>query len=652
MLRLASMLLALLAFGAPQALALDEIRIYKDGAGPSHIFWLSGPSKNYPDQDIVGILDPLLSAVRLYALQRGPVRGEQAPGPIKERLKLIGACGLPVTFRAWRLHHLKNEVRIESMPDPGAKRYEATRGDFFTDAYAVPRNLVAATRPAALAAAGNAIDKLGWNPAAEGTPQCGRITVTGGALGLAAPFAAERDANRQGGQVFVLTNEEAALSGKRRLVIDARASRLENVVSVRELEPSQSGPVVQVTERLKSTDGMIRMRQKLLLFPARGAGRPRTITFDDTFIRRKIGLKPLAVMPGGEILAMGRQSTGTDGERKFFRIQSCGHIGSRIRAELCTDDADTVSSQVPADTSIHTEVAMRSAEGAQAVDVPQRVETAASIFTGKRGAANMSVADLAEFRWQVDAARLPKDCRTIVGCKPANQDVNFIPLPGVRLSFGAYSQKGLPYAQTDSLADYDRFFEGAKLGKFDEALGSVTNSQGWVPGNLEDKFTGEVGIDCSALVQVAWNGRKSNPLDRLSTHQLQTDKNLTGKVSYRCPDRLADPTLLRAGDAISISLDGVGEHVVLYAATVRLDGASEFWLVLESSSSCGGVCWSIYDPSYFSGWGLYRAANRRDLSCPPPNPTATSIASAPFPTTFKAWCEKVSPRSAGKCPAQ
>src|SRR3954462_9050964 len=33
--------------------ALKNIRISKDGAGPSHLFWLSGPSEVFPDRDVV-----------------------------------------------------------------------------------------------------------------------------------------------------------------------------------------------------------------------------------------------------------------------------------------------------------------------------------------------------------------------------------------------------------------------------------------------------------------------------------------------------------------------------------------------------------------------------------------------------------------------
>jgi hypothetical protein len=104
-------------------------------------------------------------------------------------------------------------------------------------------------------------------------------------------------------------------------------------------------------------------------------------------------------------------------------------------------------------------------------------------------------------------------------------------------------------------------------------------------------------------VRIAWNGRPRDSADRWDTAAIQ---NRSG--SKVCPARLRGPPELLSGDAIGIRVKGGGEHVVLYGAMVKFDGAREFWLVLESSSSCDGVCWSVYDPSFFNGWALVSAA--------------------------------------------
>jgi hypothetical protein len=69
---------------------------------------------------------------------------------------------------------------------------------------------------------------------------------------------------------------------------------------------------------------------------------------------------------------------------------------------------------------------------------------------------------------------------------------------------------------------------------------------------------------------------------------------------------------------------------------LKFDGANTSWLVLESSSSCDGVCWSVYDPSFFNGWGIYRARGRTDVACPFES-DESSVERAPIPRTADEW---------------
>jgi hypothetical protein len=108
-------------------------------------------------------------------------------------------------------------------------------------------------------------------------------------------------------------------------------------------------------------------------------------------------------------------------------------------------------------------------------------------------------------------------------------------------------------------------------------------------------------------------------------------------IPYRCPARVPDVTALRPGDAIALSVQSDISHVTIFRSQVELDGANAVWLVLESSSSCDGVCWTFYDPGFFNGWGLYRAAGRSDAPCPPEDENSTSIADTPIPSDPDKW---------------
>ncbi len=324
--------------------------------------------------------------------------------------------------------------------------------------------------------------------------------------------------------------------------------------------------------------------------------------FDDTQVRVKVGQRPIAVMPGGELLAMGLRDEGG------FSLFSCG------RPEAPDGPCSAASAKAPAVRIAGTPLAVATGSGPGPRD-------AAALF--KR------VAPVADLAWSVDTAGLPADCRDAAGCEVRGQAGRYTPITGVRLTRGVYRRTGMAYAQTRrGLPDADRFAATGAEG-FSRALSHAHEGQGGLPGNLADAFTGDLGIDCSALIQLAWAGPQAQ--GRLTTLRLQG-----GPVAYGCPSRLPGAGYLRAGDAIALNLAGALEHAVLFAEPVSIDGAGEAWLVLEAASGCGGVCWSLYDPSFFNGWGLYRAAGRSDRPCPMA-PAAASLTAAPIPRERSGW---------------
>jgi hypothetical protein len=611
---------ALLSSHQSKAVAanLESIRTAPDGGGPSHIFWLNGPAPGAGGKDIVAVVDPLFAAIRLFDVRR-IVEGQN--DSLSDRIDLIGVCALPVDFRPWRIHHLKDEVRIEGMPEAKGDPHNAAVKDFSTKLYKVNRALVSAESLPALKKAAALIPGVDWNPAPP-TKQCGELGAAG-PVGRDAQFSAKRRPNFPLGTIF-LTNKPTALTSVRELEVRARTGPKEGLYSAKELEPAGSSRIVQITEAVDSADGVLRFSQRLLAYDNNSQKVTTEITFDDRFLRYKIGQRPLAVMPSGELLAMGNDRDGD------FNIQSCGKIGAIQKNNVCAG-SDVVRSEN--DPNIPKPGDQIIADANQ-----QAVE---KLDVGGFGAIFNRAKPFYTREWKVNTSGLPGECRSAAGCpidgRPPKQA--FVPLRGIRLAHGPYVQIGAPYAQTDTLGPAFDFMDKSSSQAlaqnpdgFAAALRDVVQKGEGVPGNLNDHFKGELGIDCSALIQVAWNGAGKNPAaaDRLSTGTLQKYG-----ASYICKGRLPNADFLRPGDAIGLAVKSAAHHVVLYGAPFQFDGASYFWLVLESASACDGVCWSVYDPSFFNGWGVYRAKGRKDFGCVSSEKAA--IEDHPIPADFDAW---------------
>ncbi|MBO9713751.1 hypothetical protein [Sphingomonas sp.] len=568
--------------GPAQPQGTADIRVSADGAGPSHLFWLTGDQKS----DVVGVVDPLFAAIRFYRVARAVRPGE----PLAGRLTALGVCAIPVDFRPWRIHAFRGSVAIESMPDPGALGQGARAADFRTRVLNVPRRLLG--KPARLDAAARRIDTRDWDPASE--VPCGTVSRAG-KVGAGMP---ER-ASRLSARAIRLANGRGALAPPRLLTVYSRVNRL---FSAREIEPAGSSRIVQASEAIPSDDGVVRIRSRILVYHHDADHPSRAITLRASELRGKFGLKPLAALPSGELLVMGKQP----GSAGPFRLLSCGYANGALDPRLCGLEA------LPPPASPHA--ALRT--------VPARATSlrTATIFA--------NVARLANYRLRVDTSRMPADCRRAEGCRVGESGDRFVPIRGIRLTRGIFERRGMPYAQARVPQDIDRLL-GATSGQLSHALAEVSRgARGW-PGNLRDGLEGDLGVDCSGLVQIAWGGTNGQ---RLNTAGLQA---LSSPLA--CSARLPGPEYLRAGDAIGLNVglpraQLVG-HVMLFAAAMRPDGANDAWLMLESSSGCDGVCWSVYDPSLFDGWGLYRAAGRADAACLAGN----AAAATPIPYDLTRW---------------
>ncbi len=569
--------------------AVDQIRVSSDGAGPSHLFWLASASDG--TADIIGIIDPLFSAVRIYSIRTT----ESSAVPLSSRMTKVGACALPVALRPWRIHHLKQTVAIESMPEPGAAGFTTTADAMRTHIYTISRNIVA-TAPARVAEAGRQIDTTAWDPASA--QQCGSLAGEAGRIGAGMPERARRGQNNPA-RTIILTNTAEALAPAAELIVRSNAVGQYRLISARELEPTPSFRAVQISEALPTSDGVLRIRQRVLTFSGPTGEATRQFTFDDTLMRSKLGLKPLAVMPTGELLAMGKDFTTASNPK--FKLFSCGLLQSPSRSPaspICSNDGDAVAGHQEVDREPVPQPDLP-AQPDDRGPASRRNLSARSIFEAAR--------PLADYVLRVDASHMPEECRSILGCPVTDQPgLNFVPIRGIRLTRGTFERRGVPYAQADIPDDVVRLTHTSPE-TFAAALTRAPDGVHDVPGNLQDGLKGDLGIDCSGLVQLAFDGgSERSRLDTLEIQNFETD--------LLCSERLPGADYLRPGDIINLNVKQIN-HVVLFASALRLDGANDVWLTLEASSACDGVCWSVYDPSYFNGWGLYRASGRRDAPC-------------------------------------
>lgn len=599
----------------------DTIRISRDGAGPSHIFWVGRRSGS--TTDIVGIIDPLYAAVRFFSVV--PAADASDGG----RIQSAGVCGLPVDLRPWRVHQNKQAVIIETMPVVGVAAQNSSPKVVTTRMYSIPRKIV--EKPAStFTDAAEGILTREWDPAT--VVPCGSWDGPDGSPGAKIGLVAVRGAHNPN-RTIILANGPDALAPRQDLIVRARSSSPNRLMSARELEPTATRRIVLLSEGIGSADGLLRIQQRLLIFARDSRALIGEMSFDDTFLRSKLGARPIAVLPTGEVIAMGKYNA--SGETSF-RLMSCGSIlNAAAKSQICAHvDEDLKYRQTPDTTTVEN-------PSLPEIDTPElRAEalSARQIFENVR--------PLTEYKLRVDTTYLPADCRLAQGCftgqTNGGKPVNFVPIRGIRLTRGIFERTGVPYAQANIPSDLDAILTASQQ-QLTVALANVQNGAHGLPGNLSDNWSYDLGVDCSGLVQVAW-GAKNRPhrdpngkvINRLTTEEIQLlhDKLL-------CTSRLPGPEFLKAGDIIAVNvsdgLNHITNHVMIYAATLHFEQGNDAWLMLESSSSCDGVCWSVYDPSFFNGWGMYRAAGRSDAPCP----RASAIRSLPIPFEYNEWVAQI-----------
>ena len=145
-------------------------------------------------------------------------------------------------------------------------------------------------------------------------------------------------------------------------------------------------------------------------------------------------------------------------------------------------------------------------------------------------------------------------------------------------------------------------------------VGHIGEGLEW-PG-MDDHYP--LGIDCSALIAKVY-GLRIRSTGRMVRATILRD---AGGHAYAvptgpdqgCPEPVAQFADLRPGDILLRN-----GHVVIFDRFTTIAGApgrSRAMRVFESTSRCGAVCESTYDPSYFAGWWMLRIARDGGANCP------------------------------------
>jgi hypothetical protein len=579
-----------------------ELRVYANGAGPAAIFRYGIRKKT--GEDVFGVVDPVTWRIQFFTLKKWSEGGDS----LTKRLEKRGDCRLPPSFRLWRVHELPDRIVLQSQPLVTedtlyrAKAFEHSKvvlpitdeqiekfaTDDFTPINEVPSNLCGNTSSA---------DRLvlpKYDPAQDGA-----VRVAGG-------------------------ENKAFFVSRRRMPANARPFMLKKIpipaegnflASVQELEPATFDSGIArhfiVTSRITGD----------------GENKPGFMTSAVTIVRRgetpnldasmrlnlgltrvKTGQKFAAISSAGEVLLIGAA------DKNFFKFFSCPFSGllpnrSKVR---CMTDSHFVDKVTETEPAIPNSVVVKTGDQAGRWDDAFKLATR-------------------EFKVNVgNAVNVGNEpCGKLKPCPVRGQD--WSPLSELRKAKGIYTKVGMPYAQRE----VDKAAPNENITLAPEAIDDLTGTvfmrklesdKAYVFGDIENsdlvgsKEVRVFGIDCSALVSKMW---RIEP--RIDT------AGFIGRAKAGSIRRLRSVGDVHHDDAFVINLEKTLNHIVIFRETRRVGpfDSSRAMLVMESSSSCGGVCWTYYDESFFHGWAIIRnGAGREEEKF------------GEIPLTFDKWKEK------------
>lgn len=579
------------------------IRGYADGSGPTAIFRL-GRIESLK-ADVFGIVDPIRWRIQYYTLDdwhMGP-----SERTFEQRWQERGSCALPPTFRVWRIHTFPDRVVLQSQP-------RVPRGAFLFDRGERPQQLEfgkASLRAdqASLAAI------VASSPTDSGSVPSKACDANADGTGSPVFSSVDSATSVSGGQEteFILSRSPAA----RRNSFDARhvklsyqgrwlssAQELEDGISVTNRDPIRH--FLLTTRTL--TPGFVSTETVLFRRSASGL-LDRRMIINIGLNRVKLGQRPVAVSSRGEVLVMGAP------DKQGFRVHRCTFLPKATTSRCSIDEKEAGGPQGGV-----SKIVDRGPVGAL---------TRGSMWT--------TAFKYTDRVFNVDVSSMPMDCRKLVSrCRVAG--IDWTPIPELRGGLTkVVTRRGFPYGQVSAnpappptppdavnaglgMATGDAGVAVAVGGSVPHFFGDIYND-----GKIVRPANAAVfGIDCSSLVSVLWNlGAKWDTGAFISAANART--NRIGRIAG-----MRNATI---GDAFLINVEEAGtryiNHIALFRESIAAGptDSSRAILVVESSGSCGGVCWSLYDESFFNGWAIIRRTSA---------PNDTSIVE-PIPLQVKKW---------------
>jgi hypothetical protein len=580
-----------------------DLRKYADGAGPTAVFRYGRDDAN--KRDVLGVVDPVLWRIQFYTLD------DWSPdAPLSSRIKQRGDCQLPPNFRVWRVHQFDDRIVFQSQP-------EFTRTALNKEQQFIHRKVTLEKSQKAIL---EVIDRPRTDFEKLPTTKCGDAVSF---LPKDLPtFTPEND-----------TATEVTGGGDRRSfsITPRRPAAATPAFFRRTISIPTNGSFLasaQELERAQSADGKFPMRHILLTSRLTGPGydQPGFLTPIVTIVRQssngmlnrsmrlnlglsrvKTGQKFVVVSSVGEVILIGAA------DHDWFRFTSCNFADSNEKKKsLCEVESELVG-------------------GTQSS--PERTPEPAPSNTGAPDESKWDRAFwFTDSVYQIDARNMP--CTKVEGCPVGSDGSIWSPISELRLQKEIYSKKGVPYAQ--SVRADGR--PGPKLGiSFPSAeetrqtpvpvVATHEDQPGhtFVVGDIANKgiVTSSVisvlGIDCSAFLSSLWG--TPTVLDTPGFIALANGGTFT---------RVPTISETKIGDAFVVNLEGQINHIVMFRETRRTGpfDSSLTQLVVESSSSCGGACWSFYDESFFGGWAIIRNGREKGQKN-----------FKPIPTKFAAWSD-------------
>jgi hypothetical protein len=582
---IAAALSACLAEGADDAPDRMIMRKIASGAGPAAIFRFGRDEAT--QRDVFGVIDPVLWRIQFYTLKdRKP-----AEVPLKERLKPVGDCLLHPKFRVWRVHQLPTKVVLQSQP-------EVTKELLLTDRDFTTRKLELDSSDESVRAVTNR-PQTNYDEASPVT--CGNATSFD--KDKLKPFVAESDSATKvtGGwktgffeitPIALPAKAQAFLRKPIALAVPDRG--LYSLHSVRELESARSdGKLFRhflVTSYSATNPGFSTSVMHIVRRSENGK-LDGTMQLNIGLTRIKTGHRYVAISSTGEVIIIGAA------DHEDFRFHICNFGSTHNEKVACTVDSDFKDNTASKPGSDADNL------GAEAHPVTKPALWNKAFW-------------FATQLYQIDTSKRPAKCDDWQRCTVGTEKIKWQPISELRFETGVYRKIGVPYAQSTPEQNDGRPSPDQNI-KFPlkepiplqsttmkpaEGADKPEHQQHFLISDIENTavlghpHVSVFGIDCSAFLSVLW-GRG-----------LTDTSSLVDEANGRKLRRVAYFREMGEGDAFLIALENATKHVVAYVGTRRASkvDSSLAALVVESSSSCGGVCWTYYDQSFFHGWAIVR----------------------------------------------